>query len=365
MGTTMPPAFRFVWSGLLAFTAAGGVIAAMPRAPRAQQPPAARVLFADSTPLAFTLTADFKAVQSDRAPNSTTTFPATIEFPSKTRSPNRMDLRIRTRGQVRRRSDVCDFAPLRLEFTGTDLNGTAFEGQHALKLGVHCRNVVEYESYPLREYAAYRIFNLLTPRSFRARLAKVTYIDTAASGSLGTHNGILIEDDDDVAKRLDGQVVAATEAARQVDREAFTLMTVFEYMIGNTDFSIGNDHNVKLVQLRDLSVLPVPYDFDYSGLVDTRYANPPAGKGLKTVRDRLYVGPCLSGAQLDRYFTKFRAIRPQLPGIYDAIPTLDPVIKTRALAYLDEFYRTIDAPDVVRTTFTESRYCLKSPGGPM
>ncbi len=41
----------------------------------------------------------------------------------------------------------------------------------------------------LREYAAYRIFNLVTPESFRARLAKVTYVDTGTKKNLGTNGG--------------------------------------------------------------------------------------------------------------------------------------------------------------------------------
>jgi hypothetical protein len=317
-----------------------------------------RALFASSTPLAFTLTGNFKAIQSDRTPNSTKTFPATIEFQKEDGSSAKIDLPIRTRGQVRRSYDVCEFAPIRLEFPKDQMKGTVFDGQHVLKLGVHCRNVKEFETYPQREYAAYRIFNLLSPRSFRTRLVRVTYVDTGTNKSLGTHNGVLIEDDDDVAKRLEGRLITQRELLSGVDRDAFTLMTLFEYMIGNLDVSIITEHNVKLVQMPTRTVFPIPYDFDYSGLVDATYALPPPGMGITTVRDRVYRGPCRTMPELETFFAKFRAIKADLPAIYDSMPDLDQSVKRKALAYLDQFYKTLDRPADVKTAFID--HCLKS-----
>ena len=133
----------------------------------------------------------------------------------------------------------------------------------------------EFEQYVLREYAAYRIFNLLSPQSFRVRLAKVTYFDSATKKDLGTKFGLLIEDDDDVAKRMEGRLVTQRELLSRLDKDTFTLSAMFEYMIGNLDFSLIAEHNFKLVQRPNLAVFPIPYDFDYSGLVDASYALPP------------------------------------------------------------------------------------------
>ena len=71
----------------------------------------------------------------------------------------------------------CDFVPLRVEFPKQETAGTAFEGQTALKLGTHCRGDKVYENYTIREYLTYRLFNLITPLSFRARLGRATYVD--------------------------------------------------------------------------------------------------------------------------------------------------------------------------------------------
>jgi hypothetical protein len=317
-----------------------------------------RALFASSTPLEFKLTGNFKAIQADRTPNSTKTFPATIEFAGQDGSPIKIDLPVRTRGQVRRSYDVCEFAPIQLGFSKDQVKGTVFDGQQAVKLGVHCRNVKEFETYPQREYAAYRIFNLLTPRSFRARLTKVTYFDIGTNKSLGTHNGMLLENDNDVAKRLEGRLITQREALSFLDKDYFTLTTLFEYLIGNLDFSIITEHNVKLVQMPTRTVYAIPYDFDYSGLVDATYALPPPGMGITTVRDRIYRGPCRTMPELETFFAKFRAIKADLPGIYDAIPDLDPNVKKKALAYLDQFYRTLDRPNEIKAVFID--HCLKS-----
>jgi len=250
-------------------------------------------LFNDAAPVEFTLTADFKAVNKDRNPTSTKMFPATIQVTKSKGAQVSFDLQIRTRGHVRRNFQTCEFAPLRLEFPKDKdkTKGTIFEDQTALKLGTHCRSNALFEQYVLREYAAYRLFNLVTPRSFRARLARVTYVDAATSKPLGTKYGMFIEDDDDVAKRLEGRLTEQRVALARIDRDALTLMTLVEYLIGNTDLSVSQQHNVRLVQTPGGPVYTVPYDFDYSGLVDAVYAIPAKGLGITSVRERLYRGP--------------------------------------------------------------------------
>src|SRR5262245_3106498 len=158
-----------------------------------------RPLFAQAEPLAFTLIADFRAVQRDRDPASTKTYPATLIVKRPDGSEASIAMRIRTRGHSRRRQTTCSFAPLRLEFAG-ETAGTPFAGQRTLKLGTHCRDVKEYEEYLLREYAVYRMFNLLTPRSFRARLGAATYLDAATKKEVGVRSALFLEDDDDVAR---------------------------------------------------------------------------------------------------------------------------------------------------------------------
>lgn len=315
-----------------------------------------RRLFGSTKPLEFTLVANFKAINNDRAP-SVKTYPATIQFAKDDGSPVSIELQLRTRGHVRRMYQTCEFAPLRLEFTKAHVKGTVFDDQRVLKLGTHCRNVTEFEQYVLREYAAYQISNLLTARSFRARLARATYVDAATKKSLGTRHAMFIEDDDDVAKRLEGRITEEKDSLRFLDRDAFTLMTVFEYLIGNVDMSIIAQHNVKLVQTPARVVYPVPYDFDYSGLVNAAYALPPPTIKIGSVRERAYRGPCRTAQELEGFFAPIRKVRPDITAIYDSLPDLDARYKRNALGYLDQFFKLIDRPSDVKAAFLEN--CLK------
>ena len=308
-----------------------------------------RALFNADTPLEFTLTADFKAVNKDRNPNSTKVFPATMTVGDKT-----FPLNIRTRGHVRRMSQTCTFAPLRLEFDNDKTKGTIFEGHKNLKLGTHCRDADLFEQYVPREYSAYRIYNLLTPRSFRARMAKATYVDEATKKPIGNRMALFIEDDDDVARRMEGRAIETQKLVfRQTDFDTATLMTIFEYMIGNTDMSMYLLHNVILVQTPKKVTYPVPYDFDYSGLVDARYAIPAKQFNITSVRDRIYRGPCRTAADLQPFFDKFNEIKPKVMELYDTIPGMEPGFRKDAQKYLEGFYSTISKPGDVKKAFID------------
>jgi hypothetical protein len=165
-----------------------------------------RRLFRSDESLAVTLKADFRAVMRDRDEDSVTTFPATISFPAADGAVQSMPLRIRTRGHSRRNVRTCTFAPLRLEFDKARSKGTIFDGHGALKLGTHCRS--GRQEIILREHAIYKTFNLLTPRSFRSRVARMTYVDAATGKIVAEEAGLFIEDDDDVAKLLEVRIVS-------------------------------------------------------------------------------------------------------------------------------------------------------------
>jgi hypothetical protein len=312
-----------------------------------------RPLFASHEPLSFTLAADFKAVQRDRKPESTQTFPATLSVAGPDESQKDIPLRIRTRGHSRRLPSTCTFAPLRLEFESSPI-GTVFEGPRALKLGTHCRDVNDYEQYVYREYLVYRMFSLLTPRSFRARLAKATYIDAASKKTVAVRAALLLEDDDDVARRHEGRIDDAQQITfRSVDADTITLLTVFAYMIGNTDMSMYRQHNIRLVRVPSGALYPVPYDFDYSGLVHARYAIPDKQFGLATVRDRLYRGPCRTNADFERVFAKMREVKADVMALYDSVPEIQEKYRRDARQYLEQFYRTIDRPKDVKRAFLD------------
>lgn len=304
-------------------------------------------LFASVEPLEVTLVADFKAINRDRNPESKKPFPGTLRLGDAS-----IPTTINARGHLRRMAQTCDYVPLRVAFAKPDVKGTLFARQDALKLVVQCAGGREYEQYILREHVAYRVFNLITPRSFRARLARVTYVDAATGKGLGTRAGMFLEDEGDVARRMEGRVVELPRL-RFDDLDADTLMPmmIFQYMIGNTDYSIYALHNVRIVQRPDKSLHPIPYDFDVSGLVNPPYGIPARALMIKSVTERMYRGPCRAQSLVDPYVANFVAKKDAVRALPDSVPGLERATRDTVRSFLDSFYSAIRTPKDVRGLF--------------
>lgn len=320
-----------------------------------------RPLFSSADPLAFTLTADFKAIGKDRDPSSTRRFPGVLTMAAPGGGVTSIQIQIGTRGQVRLNPRTCDFPPLRLEFVKTAVKKTVFDGQDALKLVTHCWQGAGFEQYVLREYLAYRIFNLHTPRSFRARLATVTYVQASGGKTIAAQHGILIEDQEDVARRMGGRVVDIPRGQfSDLDRHATTMMSILQYMIGNTDYSIYALHNVRLVQTPALGRLltPIAYDFDISGLVDPHYGRADPRLGIASVRDRLYRGPCQTMAELEPVLSEIRGRQAAVLALPGTLPDLSPRSRNDVVSFLEDFYATIARADRVKRALIDT--CAKT-----
>lgn len=324
----------------LAFsTAAAAALLASQPAPAL---PPAQPLFADPAPLAITLVAPVASLQRDRSGRPR---PATLTVGAET-----LPLTVAPRGITRRKTDICQFPPLRLDLGQKPATGL-FAGQKRLKLVTHCRSAEKWQQYVLLEYAAYRLFNLLTPLSFRARLATITYRDER--GKNLTRVGFLIEDIDDVAARngLQRARTGDTVPAASLSRTDAVRAVLFQYMIGNLDWSLragpegeGCCHNSRLLtRTGGAPYVPVPYDFDFSGLVDAPYAVPPDEFGVESVRERKFTGLCSLRPDYLAAAADFRARRPELLGAIATIPGLQPRTRERALDYLQRFFGEIAA----------------------
>ena len=319
----------------------------------------ARQLFRDVEPLAFTLTADFKAINKDRNPESTKRYPGVISAAAGGAS-GELPVQLGTRGHFRLMSRNCDFVPLRVEFPRDRTAGTAFDGQTNLKLGTHCRGDRAYDNYTLREYLTYRLFNMVTPLSFRARLGRATYVDATSKKAIGTRYSIFIEHENEVARRFGGRIVELPRIVfNDLDGPTLTRMMLFEYMIGNTDFSIWALHNVRLVQDRARRLYPVPYDFDLSGFVHAPYASPDPRIGIRSVLDRLYRGPCRTVEEFEEAASALRAKRGDMLALIDSMADLDRDARVEAKEFLDSFFRSIEKPGAVKKQFVDG--CKPAP----
>jgi len=305
-------------------------------------------------PLDLIFTTNLRQLRGDRG-----TVPpwrvATLGYTGADGKPVVVPLRVRTRGIWRLKN--CNFPPLRLNFAAVNTKGTIFEGLDKPKLTSYCQDNSRYEEYVLQELQLYRVYRLLTPISHSARLTRVTYTDSATGREATTRSAFIMEELSVVAARAGGTGLE-TNGAQSGDLDPYhdALMGVFEYFIGNTDFSIGGLHNAELVQHADGRVFPVAYDFDFSGAVNARYATVDPSLNFDRVRDRLFRGFCVDVAEFRKVFALFNEKKAAIYGLYEdeVGARLPRRVASETLKYFDEFYRTINDPRAAKREITDA-----------
>lgn len=317
---------------------------------------AAAPFFESQDPIDVTLTANISRIRRDKQADAPWR-PATLTYKASEGNLVTVPIKARTRGIWRLR--MCDFPPLRLNFSGQTSKRTIFTKLDKPKLVSHCQNGDTYEQYVLQEYQLYRIYQLVTPVSHKARLMKVAYADSADGKVHARRYGFLLEEPDALASRLGG-TVREQKGALPADLEALpsALFGVFEYFIGNTDFSVSGLHNVELFFGSQGEVIPIAYDFDFAGAVNARYAASDERLNLLNVRQRLFRGLCTDAEAYDRAFAVFNEKRPQIYALYsDSVGKLmDRGTVKATLRYFDEFYETINNRRAAKRSIVES--CL-------
>ena len=267
------------------------------------------------------------------------------------------DIKLSARGKYRRDKVNCKFPPLLVNFKKGQVKATLFHGQNKIKLVTHCQKSSRFEQLYVLEYAIYRAYNALTPLSLRVRMAEVTYVDTDGKNKPVTKFGFFIEDIDDLAKR-NGFEELNIEKLNRADLDSYqgALYTLFQYFIGNLDWSnirgpAGVDccHNTKLLiqpggTVSDGSVFPVPFDFDFTGIVNAPYATPPEELRVNSVRKWLYLGACLYNSDLPAVMELFKTKRDEIEVAFREESLLDAKNKKQALGYIEGFYEVINDP---------------------
>jgi hypothetical protein len=268
----------------------------------------------------------------------------------------------RVRGKSRAR--VCEFPPLRLYFDIEAMSGSVFEGQRGLKLVTHCRNYDRAEADLFEEYTAYRILNAVTEASYRVRLVRIQYADTEGrlAPEARERHGILLESLRELAGRLGGEPFKVRAVTRgELDEDHAALIFVFQYAIGNTDWSLVSNedddeccHNIDLVSV-DGRTLAIPFDFDLAGIVDPPYARPDPSLGTRSVRQRRYRGYCVPEEPLERAIKRFLERRDAIDAVVRDVPADEKYIR-RTADYLDKFFRMARDPDRLLKRF--EKRCL-------
>ncbi len=316
-------------------------------------------LFDAEDPLELTLEADLKPILKDKGEERPYR-PARLWYLDQQGDTVSFDIGVKTRGHYRRIYIDCNVPPLRLNFKKKAVQNTVFAGQDKLKLVTHCKdNVKAYQQFTLQEYLIYKIYNLITEKSFRVRLVRLTYVDTAGKRKPVTKYGFLIEDEDLLAERLGGRILLRGVVHQQsTNREDATLGAVFQYMVGNTDWSVPGRHNVKLVFTGPgQPPISIPYDFDFAGLIRTPYAKPDPRLHISSVRERLYRGYCRTEEEFQAAFAPFNEQQEAIYALFQDFEYMDEKVKGWSVKYLEAFYKTINRPRSVKREFLAT--CLE------
>lgn len=265
--------------------------------------------------------------------------PATISYKNDAGGVVSYDIKITPRGKYRRR--ICDFPPLKLKFPKATLTEQGLSAHNDLKLVTHCiENKTIGNEQLLKEFLVYRLYNLLTDKSYRVQLVQITYVDSNGKRSKEKRYGFLIEDTDEMAERLGGlecdQCMNPNPATLDAGTER--LMSIFQYMIGNTDWSLEMARNIKIVQPVAGTGTLVPYDFDFSGIVSPSYARVNTNIGLKTVKERLYLGYPATDENLWTAINYLRSKREELVQEIRSFKPLNTNARMEMIAYIDEFF---------------------------
>lgn len=302
----------------------------------------------------MTITTDFTTLTTERNEDHSPHATLTMEGPNYFRET--MKIKVELRGRNRRL--VCDMPPLKLDFSKKRLaeRGIGEDGDK-LKLVTHCADEYQ-EEYLLREYWAYRLYNELTPASFRVHLIKIRYIDTADPNVKNREQmAFILESKEELAKRLGGEDEDFWGLKpEEVDKESYYNTVLFQYMIGNDDWGMESPHNLAFVKLPDdAPPIIVPYDFDFSGLVNAPYAKPNPKYGGFSVLDRIPIGSFESRDDLEATLDGFQQTRATGLKCFEECAWLSDRSKKRMEKYLEGFFRQVENQKKIERLFLDGK----------
>ncbi|HET6591374.1 MAG TPA: hypothetical protein VFG48_00525 [Xanthomonadales bacterium] len=333
-------------------------------------------LFADDTVMKITIPLDFKELCRPRESENCDFTPTTLIYTDQSGDKRSVPIEIKVRGGWRSLSRNCSTPLLWVRFDESGVAGTPFEGQSLLPLTTHCGKGVsiealtqatpraDFEQYLLREFLAHRIYNALTDLSLRARLVRISYPDPDRFGKSMLHYAFFSEHFDAAAARTGSQRPQRGHfSADRLDPQTAARLALFQYMIGNTDWSIARERNTVLLEDPEGRQFPVPYDLDMSGLVDADYAGPAPGLPIEHVRERLFLGFCQPGVDWDALFAEFHGRMKQILKLDDRLPGLSRGSKRWVHRYLEGFFSILASEEQRSETITGA--CQPWPPSPV
>ena len=243
-------------------------------------------------------------------------------------------LDVTTRGRFRRRT--CALPPMMLQFDKDMLRLAGLNTHNDYKLVTPCTDGPDGQEAILREQLAYELYHTIDPEaSFRTKLLTIHYVNTA-DGSTTTSYAILIEDTDELQSRLQADNCKDCYNAPLAEYANAEQVALFQYMIGNSDYSTLLTRNLKLLRTADGRLTSVPYDFDFSGLVSPSYVN-------ALVRERHLNWEFTDAPDFTAATATFLALEEQLLQQVEDYGVLDHSSQREISRYLRGFFRELRA----------------------
>ncbi len=257
------------------------------------------------------------------------------------------NVEIKTRGNARKA--ICFYPPFKIKFNKEELD---VEEPNSFKMVNCCKSNTMAEQLLLKEYMIYKLYNIITPKSLEAILLNVTYEDSKGKRKPFTKYAIMLEDEETFAERFGGVIYEPKVTfSNRLDTVQLAIMTVFQYFIGNTDWAIGNQHNAMVVRNKEGYPFPVPYDFDYAGMVNADYAVPQAGTPIESVRERFNRGRCLSLENLEIVKQLYISKKEEIFNFVNSFTKFNKATAKETVRYLEDFYKEIENSKIAERVF--------------
>jgi len=205
-----------------------------------------------------------------RKTNDSTYIITDLSYQKKDESWKSLEVELRGRGFFRLKN--CYFPPIKMKIKKSNTKGTIFKGNKKLKLVLPCLKQKSMNDAVVKEALAYKLYEIISPYHFKTRIVNVDFTESRGKKTID-HNldGILIEDDKKFGDRHNGKMLKRFIHPLGQDATTSVQNAFFQFMIANTDYSTAYQHNEKLFFINN-KIIPIPYDFDMSGLVNASYA---------------------------------------------------------------------------------------------
>jgi hypothetical protein len=313
-------------------------------------------LFEQNFPLTITLISDFTAFAKPKNYDKYLSAELIVHLPNNDSIVK--NIRLKTRGKSRK--EMCNFPPIKLNFKKDPIKHPDYKGINKMKMVTHCKGSKIFNDYTLKEFLTYKLYNAITDYSLKVRLLKIDYLDTGKKGLNQSRYGFVIEPIEAMAARVNAvQIETKVVAYSELDKLSSDRVALFNYMVGNTDYQFKTSHNLKFIKILDINVpgaQVIPYDFDYSGFINTHYSMPQEWSYVETVTDRDYMGFCRpTEDNFNKLKEEFLAAE---DSVYETIMNFEHLTikeRQRLKWYIEAFYKDLKSKQAYRIITSNCR----------